>query len=251
MAPDVARARPRRGRRRRPSGDRQGRRLPGQPRAAPLGAVLGPPARARLPARAPDTTERRAARRQRLAAASRGTAGRSSSASPELFLARSGRRVWTRPIKGTRPSGGRAELLASAKDAAEHVMIVDLERNDLSRVCVAGTVRWPELMARRAARRRRAPRLHGRGRAAAGRRPCGDPRGALPGRLGHRRAEDRGGRPHRVARAGRARRLDGCARPGPRERRLRAGADDPDVRDRRGPHPSLGGRRHRLGLRSA
>jgi para-aminobenzoate synthetase component I len=68
------------------------------------------------------------------------------SASPELFLARRGRRVWTRPIKGTRPRGGRAELVASAKDAAEHVMIVDLERNDLSRVCVAGSVRWPELM---------------------------------------------------------------------------------------------------------
>jgi para-aminobenzoate synthetase component 1 len=68
------------------------------------------------------------------------------SASPELFLARRGTRVWTRPIKGTRPRGGRAELLASAKDAAEHVMIVDLERNDLSRVCLPGSVRWPELM---------------------------------------------------------------------------------------------------------
>ncbi len=69
------------------------------------------------------------------------------SASPELFLLRSGRTLRTRPIKGTRPLGDRAELLASAKDAAEHVMIVDLERNDLSRVCVPGTVRWPELMA--------------------------------------------------------------------------------------------------------
>ena len=68
------------------------------------------------------------------------------SASPELFLVRSGRTLRTRPIKGTRPLGDRAELLASAKDAAEHVMIVDLERNDLSRVCVPGTVRWPELM---------------------------------------------------------------------------------------------------------
>jgi para-aminobenzoate synthetase component 1 len=68
------------------------------------------------------------------------------SASPELFLSRSGDVLRTRPIKGTRPLGGRAELLASAKDAAEHVMIVDLERNDLSRVCVPGTVRWPELM---------------------------------------------------------------------------------------------------------
>jgi para-aminobenzoate synthetase component I len=71
------------------------------------------------------------------------------SASPELFLARRGRRVWTAPIKGTRPLGGRDELSESAKDAAEHVMIVDLERNDLSRVCEAGSVRWPELMATR------------------------------------------------------------------------------------------------------
>jgi para-aminobenzoate synthetase component 1 len=71
------------------------------------------------------------------------------SASPELFLARRGRRLWTAPIKGTRPLGGAAELQSSEKDAAEHVMIVDLERNDLSRVCEAGTVRWPELMAAR------------------------------------------------------------------------------------------------------
>ena len=71
------------------------------------------------------------------------------SASPELFLARRGDRIWTMPIKGTRPRGASAELRASSKDAAEHVMIVDLERNDLSRVCVAGTVRWPELMATR------------------------------------------------------------------------------------------------------
>lgn len=69
------------------------------------------------------------------------------SASPELFLSRRGRTLRTRPIKGTRPLGDRAELLASAKDAAEHVMIVDLERNDLSRVCLPGSIRWPELMA--------------------------------------------------------------------------------------------------------
>jgi para-aminobenzoate synthetase component 1 len=68
-------------------------------------------------------------------------------ASPELFLARRGRRVWTEPIKGTRPIGHATELRASAKDAAEHMMIVDLERNDLSRVCEPGSVRWPELMA--------------------------------------------------------------------------------------------------------
>ena len=74
------------------------------------------------------------------------------SGSPELFLARRGRRVWTCPIKGTRPAGAGAarELARSAKDAAEHVMIVDLERNDLSRVCEPGSVRWPELMVTRA-----------------------------------------------------------------------------------------------------
>jgi para-aminobenzoate synthetase component 1 len=70
-------------------------------------------------------------------------------ASPELFLARRGRRVWTCPIKGTRPPGGGAELRASPKDAAEHLMIVDLERNDLSRVCEPGTVGWPELLTAR------------------------------------------------------------------------------------------------------
>jgi para-aminobenzoate synthetase component I len=67
------------------------------------------------------------------------------SASPELFLSRRGRRVWTMPIKGTRPLGV-AGLSESEKDAAEHVMIVDLERNDLARVCEHGSVRWPELM---------------------------------------------------------------------------------------------------------
>ena len=71
------------------------------------------------------------------------------SGSPELFLARRGRRVWTMPIKGTRPEETADELAESEKDAAEHVMIVDLERNDLSRVCAPGTIAWPELMAER------------------------------------------------------------------------------------------------------
>jgi para-aminobenzoate synthetase component I len=65
------------------------------------------------------------------------------SASPELFLARRGEWLRTKPIKGTRPAG---EDVDDLKDTAEHVMIVDLERNDLSRVCETGTVRWPELM---------------------------------------------------------------------------------------------------------
>ncbi len=71
------------------------------------------------------------------------------SGSPELFLSRRGLSVRTCPIKGTRPLGGASELLASAKDAAENVMIVDLERNDLSRVCEPGSVRWPQLLAAR------------------------------------------------------------------------------------------------------
>jgi para-aminobenzoate synthetase component 1 len=71
------------------------------------------------------------------------------SASPELFLSRRGRHVRTMPIKGTRPLGDDVALRASAKDAAEHVMIVDLERNDLGRICEPGSVHWPSLMSAR------------------------------------------------------------------------------------------------------
>ncbi|MBX7106646.1 MAG: aminodeoxychorismate synthase component I [Gemmataceae bacterium] len=71
------------------------------------------------------------------------------SSSPELFLDLRGREVVTRPIKGTRPRIGdatadraaREELASSDKDRAELNMIVDLERNDLGRVCDYGTVR--------------------------------------------------------------------------------------------------------------
>jgi para-aminobenzoate synthetase component I len=68
------------------------------------------------------------------------------SASPEMLLQRRGDVVRTSPIKGTRPAG---VPIQSEKDTAEHVMIVDLERNDLSRVCVPGSVRWPELLVER------------------------------------------------------------------------------------------------------
>jgi para-aminobenzoate synthetase/4-amino-4-deoxychorismate lyase len=77
-----------------------------------------------------------------------------ASLSPELFLRRSGRRVLTSPIKGTirrdesdatAADAARTALEASGKDRAENVMIVDLMRNDLSRVCAAGTVQVPEV----------------------------------------------------------------------------------------------------------
>ena len=72
-----------------------------------------------------------------------------ASASPERFARVSGGHIETRPIKGTRPRGATpaedaasaAALLASAKDRAENVMIIDLLRNDLGRVCAYGSVR--------------------------------------------------------------------------------------------------------------
>jgi para-aminobenzoate synthetase component 1 len=67
------------------------------------------------------------------------------SASPECFLHVEGRQVETRPIKGTGRDAGR--LQASAKDRAENVMIVDMARNDLGRVCVPGSVHVPALCA--------------------------------------------------------------------------------------------------------
>jgi anthranilate synthase component 1 len=74
--------------------------------------------------------------------------------SPEPLVRVEGRTVSTRPIAGTRPRGETElrdrlfehELLADPKERAEHAMLVDLARNDLGRVCVAGTVRPTELM---------------------------------------------------------------------------------------------------------
>jgi len=74
--------------------------------------------------------------------------------SPEMLTRLDGRRAEVRPIAGTRPRGATQaededlaqELLADPKERAEHVMLVDLGRNDLGRVCRYGSVRVPEMM---------------------------------------------------------------------------------------------------------
>ncbi len=75
-------------------------------------------------------------------------------ASPEILCRIEDRKVTTRPLAGTRPRGRteaedrglEAELLADPKERAEHIMLVDLGRNDLGRVCAPGTVRVDDLM---------------------------------------------------------------------------------------------------------
>jgi len=76
------------------------------------------------------------------------------SSSPERLLRIEGRNIATRPIAGTRARHGSieqdrretAELVANPKERAEHVMLIDLERNDLGRVCEAGSVQVDEYM---------------------------------------------------------------------------------------------------------
>ena len=120
------------------------------------------------------------------------------SLSPERFLRVHENQVETRPIKGTRPRGATPqedrqlaeELLASAKDRAENLMIVDLLRNDLGRSCRTGSVRVPELFALESY-----PNVHHLVSAVTGEladdkdalRPAGR---QFPRRLDHRRAED-------------------------------------------------------------
>jgi anthranilate synthase component 1 len=76
-----------------------------------------------------------------------------ASSSPERLLSVRGRRIETRPIAGTRPrfpgddeDARIRELIGHPKERAEHVMLIDLERNDLGRVCMPGSVRVDELM---------------------------------------------------------------------------------------------------------
>jgi len=83
----------------------------------------------------------------------RTTHGSVVSASPERLVSVQGRRVETRPIAGTRPrlpgdddAARIRELVGHPKERAEHVMLIDLERNDLGRVCTPGSVVVDELM---------------------------------------------------------------------------------------------------------
>ncbi len=136
-------------------------------------------------------------------------------ASPEPLLTVSGRHVSTKPIAGTRPRGSspeedrriEADLLADEKERSEHVMLVDLGRNDLGRVCEYGSVKVDELMEIETYSHVDAHRLLGLGHAASrgrsARRPAlgASGRHALGGPQGARDAD------HRRARAGQAGRL--------------------------------------------
>ena len=120
-----------------------------------------------------------------------------ASSSPELFLRLSGSHIQTRPIKGTRPRGADPtrdaqlayELQTSAKELAELVMITDLLRNDLGKVCEFGSVQTPEL-----ARLERFAQVQHlvstvEGPVAQGRDASGGTGGVFSRRQHHRRAE--------------------------------------------------------------
>ena len=94
-----------------------------------------------------------AAQPVRYAALLHGVRGHVISLSPELFFTRSGHEIWTRPMKGTAPrgldgAGDRAQanwLAADEKNRSENLMIVDLLRNDLGRICCFGSVHVPRI----------------------------------------------------------------------------------------------------------
>lgn len=168
-----------------------------------------------------------------------------ATASPELFLSRNGRTVESGPIKGT----GRTEADLLEKDHAENVMIVDLVRNDLGRVCATGSVTVPDLCVVE-----KHPGLVHlvstvRGELAEGSRLARAPRRRVSARLGHRgtqvqRAADHRGTGDRTARALLRRHRLGRRRPPHRVARRRHThlLDRPD-RHRPGPPLRHRGRR--------
>ncbi len=171
-------------------------------------------------------------------------------ASPEPLLTVTGTQVSTKPIAGTRPRGASpeedrriaAELLADEKERAEHVMLVDLGRNDLGRVCEYGTVKVDELMEVETYSHVMHIVSSVSGNAASRRRRDGRAALGAAGRHALRRAEGARDADHRRARAGEARRLR-------RRRRLPLIRRRPRHRD---PHPHgrrQGRRRARAGRR--
>ena len=179
------------------------RHLPGQPVAALRSAARRAAVGALPPAA---RTECRAVRGvPRLSRASPSSARRPSASCAWTPTGH----VETRPIKGTRPRGVGPEhdaalgqaLTESAKDRAENLMIVDLMRNDLSRVCAPGTVRVPELFALEQLRHRPPPGLDRRRPARARRGRARPAARRVSRRVDHRRAQGARDGDHRRARA--------------------------------------------------
>ena len=112
--------------------------------------------------------------------------------SPEIMVRVEGDQITIRPLAGTRRRGKTeeeddrlaAELLADPKERAEHIMLVDLGRNDVGRVARFGTVQLSDVLTRRALQPRHAPVQHGDGPLATGQdrpsTPCA--RACRPGR---------------------------------------------------------------------
>ena len=165
--------------------------------------------------------------------------------SPEPLITVQGERVETRPIAGTRRRGASPaedrrlieDLRADEKERAEHVMLVDLGRNDLGRVCVPGTVKVDEFMEMELYSHVIHMVSSVSGTLARGQGPDRRAQGRLPRR-------DRERRPQGARHADRRRARDGAARPLRRRHRL------PELR-RRPRHLHLHPHRHRQGRRGA
>jgi anthranilate synthase component 1 len=181
---------------------------------------------------------------------------RIAGASPETLVRLEGGKAEVRPIAGTRRRGAtdeedaaaEADLRADPKERAEHVMLVDLGRNDLGRVCSPGTVRVTETMAIERYSHVMHMTSNVTGELAPGTRRDRSPRRRVPRGHAQRRAEGARDADHRLARARGARHLRRRGRLRRLERQPRRRDRDPHARraGRRAPRP--GGRRDRRGV---